>query len=153
MTDGEVSISGQPTADMVREMADRGFTLLINCRTPSETRKLDFNEASLSQSVGMKYVELPLGGSSGYDPTDVERLEAVLKEHAAHAETPASGPKVYMHCAGGGRSATLWAAYLVKTRGLTPADAVERLRTAGMLTDTGLERLLNATLLPQAPSK
>lgn len=153
MSDGEVSISGQPTADMVREMADRGFTLLINCRTPSETRKLEFNEASLAQSVGMKYVELPLGGSSGYDAEDVERLDALLREHGARGETAAGGPRVYMHCAGGGRSATLWAAYLVKHRGLSAAEAVERMRAVGLLADSSLERLLETKLLPHAPEK
>lgn len=142
-SDGEMSTSGQPTGAMLRDLADRGVALIINCRTPGETRKLEFSEASLAASLGMKYEEIPLGGTDGYDPADVDRLHEILTRHGGTAN-------VHMHCAGGPRAATLWAAYLVRHRDLTPADAMDRVRKAGMLRETSLERLLGRPLTVQA---
>jgi len=139
VSDGEMSLSGQPTPDQFRELAERGVRLVINCRAGSETRKLDFREKAIVESLGMKYAEIPLGGGDGYSTADVEALGALLDANGG-----TSG--VLMHCAGGGRSATLWAAYLVKQRGLTPAAAMERVRATGVLRETSLERLLGAKL-------
>jgi|GEM_PF-357336 len=159
-TDGDVTISGQPTADMLREMADRGYRLVINCRSESETRKLEFDEGALVEALGMTYVEVPLGGGDGYAPEDVAKLEEALRtregpgmrgENDSRSEQAngAATPEVLLHCAGGGRSATLWAAYLVKHRGLSASDAIERVRATGMLHETSLERLLDEKLLPR----
>jgi thiosulfate/3-mercaptopyruvate sulfurtransferase len=137
--DGEMSMGGQPSADQVRELADRGFKLIVNCRAGAETRAIDYPEKTLAESLGMRYVEIPLGGSDGYSPEAVAALDAVLREHGG-----AKG--VHMHCAGGGRAATLWAAYLVKARGVEPAEAMARVRATGLLRESGFERLVGEPL-------
>ena len=120
VSDGEMSLSGQPSADQLRELAERGFRLVVNCRTPGEVKKLEFNEAALAASLGMTYVEIPLGGSDGYDPRDVRALHDIFTQHGGTEG-------VLMHCTGGGRSANLWAAYLVAHRGRAVAQAGRRL--------------------------
>jgi thiosulfate/3-mercaptopyruvate sulfurtransferase len=143
-SDGEVSVSGQPTRETLLELADRGVTLIVNCRTPGEVRKAGVSVRAVAEGLGLAYAEVPLGGSDGYGPEDVAALHAVLSANP--------GERVHLHCAGGPRAATLWAAYLVAHRGLTPAAATERVRKAEMLRETGLERLLSQPLLP-APAR
>lgn len=142
-TDGTVSTSGQPSERTIRMLADRGTRVIVNCRTPGETREVGFAERAIVESAGMKYVEIPLGGSEGYNTQDVEKLHAIITEHGGTTG-------LHLHCAGGPRASTLWAAYLVRYEGLTAPAAIERLRKAGMLRESSLERLVGETLLPTA---
>lgn len=140
-TDNTVTVSGQPTEQMLRGLADDGYTLIINCRTPSEMASVGFNEPSLTKRLGMTYIEIPLGGNEGYEPADVTKLSETLKAHA--------GAKTLLHCASGGRSAQLYIAHLATSEGLTIAQAQDRARASGMLTPTTLERLLDTKLESQ----
>jgi thiosulfate/3-mercaptopyruvate sulfurtransferase len=140
-TDGEMNVSGQPARETLRELHARGIRMVINCRTPGETRDLGFDERAFVLGLGMKYDEIPLGGAEGFEPADIERLAHLLAGHGG-------SQGVLLHCAGGPRAATLWAAYLSKHRGLSPAEAVQRVRDAGMLRETSIERLLGVKLLP-----
>lgn len=128
--DGDVFIGGQPTAEQVRELADRGVTMIINCRTATETTP--FSGAALAKRLGLAYVEIPLGGDEGYEPADVDALGAALASRSG---------KVLLHCASGGRSAQLWIAHLVKHEGMTLEAAQQRAREAGVIRDSALERL------------
>lgn len=140
-TDGTVSTSGQPTERTLRMLADRGTRVIINCRTPGETREVGFAERAIVEAAGMKYAEIPLGGSEGYNTQDVEKLRDIITQHGGTVG-------LHLHCAGGPRASTLWAAYLVRYEGLTAPAAIERLRKAGMLKESSLERLVGQTLLP-----
>jgi len=140
-TDNTITVASQPTEQALRALADDGYTLIINCRTPSEMANVGFSEAALAKKLGMTYVEIPLGGNEGYEPADVTKLSETLKAHA--------GAKTLLHCASGGRSAQLYIAHLATSEGLTITQAQDRAREAGMLTPTTLERLLNTKLESQ----
>lgn len=131
--DGPVLIGGQPSAEQMRELADRGVTLVINCRTGAEQSSAGFSESALAARLGLKYIEIPLGGNEGYDPADVEALAQALDQ--------AQSGQVLLHCASGGRATQLYTAYLVKSKGLSLEDAQQRLRDLGLIKPTGLERL------------
>lgn len=132
--DGDVLVSAQPGEALLRELADSGVTMVINCRTAGEMASVGFNESSLAKSLGMKYIEIPLGGNEGYEPKDVEALRAAM------AGKPEG--KVLLHCASGGRSTQLWIAHLATSQRLTLEQAQDRARAAGMLRPTSIERLL-----------
>jgi thiosulfate/3-mercaptopyruvate sulfurtransferase len=140
--DGDVFLGGQPSEASLRELADRGVTLLINCRTAGEASSVPFGQASLAKSLGMGFVEIPLGGNEGYAPEDVAALKAALGSRKEG--------KVLLYCASGGRAMTLWIAHLVMNEGLTLEAAQERARAAGMLRRSGLERLLDQDTVLQA---
>jgi thiosulfate/3-mercaptopyruvate sulfurtransferase len=133
--DGDLLICAQPTEELLRELADDGVKLVINCRTAREMTTAGFGEAALVKRLGMKYAEIPMGGSEGYDPEQVAALAKILEERGGEGKT-------LMHCASGGRSAQLWVAYLVKNKGLTVEQAEARARDAGMLRPTTLQRLM-----------
>ena len=132
--DGEVLVGAQPTEALLRQFADEGVTTVINVRTGSEMASVSFDEAAIARSLGMVYVEIPLGGNEGFEPNDVEALKRALAER--------SKGKVVLHCAGGGRATQLWVAHLVANEGLTLDQAQERARASGMLRPSALERLL-----------
>lgn len=132
--DGDVMISGQPTQEMLQELAADGVAVVINCRTAEEAASVEFAEPAFVRSLGLSYVELPLGGKAGYEPADADRLAATLREHA--------GKKVLIHCASGGRATTLWLSHMVRGEGMSVDQAMERARKAGMLRTNPLERLI-----------
>jgi thiosulfate/3-mercaptopyruvate sulfurtransferase len=140
--DGDVFVGGQPSESLLRELADQGVTLMINCRTAGEAASVPFGQASLAKSLGMGFVEIPLGGNEGFAPEDVAALKSALGSRKEG--------KVLLYCAGGGRATTLWIAHLVMNEGLTLEAAQERARAAGMLRRSGLERLLDRDTVLQA---
>lgn len=143
-SDGDVFVGGQPSESLLHELADQGVTLMINCRTAGEAASVPFSQAALAKSLGMNFVEIPLGGNEGFAPEDVVALKAALESR--------KGGKVLLYCAGGGRATTLWLAHLVMNEGLTLEAAQERARATGMLRRSGLERLLGRdTVLQSKP--
>lgn len=133
--DGDMLICAQPSEELLRELADQGVRLVINCRTAREMTTAGIAEAALVKRLGMKYAEIPMGGSEGYGPEQVAALARIL-------DARGSDGKTLMHCASGGRSAQLWVAYLVKHQGLSVDAAEARVREAGMLRPTTLQRLM-----------
>jgi protein tyrosine phosphatase (PTP) superfamily phosphohydrolase (DUF442 family) len=74
--------------------------MVINCRTPLEMGSVPFSQGSLLRSLGVKLVDIPLGGNEGFEPQDVKALKEALANH--------TGGKVLIHCAGGGHGAPVW---------------------------------------------
>ena len=142
--DGEVLVSGQPSEALFRELADQGVTMVINCRTPLEMGSVPFSQGSLLRSLGVKLVDIPLGGNEGFEPQDVKALKEALANH--------TGGKVLIHCAGGGRAKELWLAHLIVNEGLSVEAAQDRAKAAGMARRSGLERLIDReTVLQSKP--
>ena len=132
--DGDVLIGGQPSAEQLREMADRGVTMVINCRTAPEGSRVGYSESGVAKKLGITYIEIPLGGNEGYDPEDVEALTAALAQRTGDGQT-------VVHCASGGRAAQLWLAHLVTHRGMAMDVAQDHLRAIGVLQPMAIERL------------
>ncbi len=117
---GNLFISGQPDAAAFSKLKDEGVTAVINLRTEQEMANRDyvpFNEKQLLDSLGIKYVHIPLGGSdTPYNP-------AALKKFAEEF-TKADG-KVLLHCTVAWRASHMWAAYLIEYKKFTPSKAIE----------------------------
>lgn len=107
----DLFISGQPTESGLRELKKRGVTVVVNLRTPPEMARIGFDEPKLIAELGMKYVYLPVRGDSTapYSPATVASFAQVMEN--------ATGP-VALHCTIAWRASHLWAAYLVKYRGV-----------------------------------
>lgn len=103
VSEGPVWFAGQPTAEEIRDWGGNGVVLIVNSRTPEEMAGLGFDEAEVSEQAGIRYVELPIGGSHGADPQLTLMLAQLLEEVDGI---------VVMHCRSGMRSAHLYAAYL-----------------------------------------
>ncbi len=102
----QVWFASQPDESDLDAWAQAGAGIVINSRTPEETAGLPFDLAAAVEARGMRYVEMPIGGAHGADPS----LTTALTEILASQDGP-----VVRHCRSGTRSAHLYAAYLVST--------------------------------------
>jgi len=105
IVDSDVLVGGQPTEDQFREAAAAGYGTVVNLRSEGEEGSLP-DEAELVESLGMRYVAIPIGGAGDFNAAAAEKLAGVLNE--------AEGP-VMVHCASGNRVGGLFAlkAFLV----------------------------------------
>src|SRR6476620_4584812 len=79
----DVFISGQPTEQAFRDLAAQGVKTVVNLRTPPEmATRVPFDEKALVESLGMKYVYLPMRGNVEYpySPDDLKDFGKAMKE-------------------------------------------------------------------------
>ncbi|OLF80782.1 hypothetical protein AWH62_13750 [Maricaulis sp. W15] len=112
-----VWLASQPGEADLQAWAEAGARLVINSRTPEETASLPFDLAAAVAALGMRYVEMPIGGQYGADPAFTLALAGILDD---------SDGAVVMHCRSGTRSAHLYAAHLIATgkAGTDPFDTM-----------------------------
>jgi uncharacterized protein (TIGR01244 family) len=125
----DIFIGGQPTEKALREMKARGVTTVVNLRTPEEMKNaVKFDEEALIRQLGMKYVYIPMRGNAEfpYAPDAVAKFAEAVKT--------ANG-KVLLHCTVAWRASHLWAAYLIKERGMADADALTNARAINLMDD------------------
>ena len=91
-----LATGGQPSEGDLETFAGRGVELVINLRVPGEFN--DFNEAVVVESLGMRYLNIPVTGMG--DLT----LENARLLHDALEMTDGA---VVLHCASGRRVGAL----------------------------------------------
>lgn len=145
---GDVYISGQPTVAGLERLAKEGVKTVVSFRTPAEMNNREivpFDEAAKARELGIRYVNIPLGGDEHpYSPEALAAFAAVMES--------ASG-KTLVHCTVGWRASHAWTAYLVKYRGMDINEAAAHGRAANMGTQP-LELLLGGQVsysLPDTP--
>jgi uncharacterized protein (TIGR01244 family) len=94
-----VACAGAIKSDAVPEIKKFGFASIINLREASEDGANIEQEAAAAKAVGLNYYSLPFN-SANPDPAVADKfIEAIT----AKGSDPA-----FIHCAGGGRAATMW---------------------------------------------
>jgi uncharacterized protein (TIGR01244 family) len=129
----DVFISGQPTAQALRDLHAQGVTTVVNLRTPEEmSKRVPFDEAALVKELGMEYVYIPMRGTPEfpYSPAAVKSFAAAM--------TSAKG-KVLLHCTVAWRASHLWAAYLIQYRDVPVATALQQARTINLMDDMRMD--------------
>ena len=94
-----VACAGAITPDSVADIKEMGFGAIINLRRPSEEGANIDAEAAAAEAAGIRFVHLPFGGEQ-LDPTVADRFLETIVE-------PGIEP-AFIHCAGGGRAASMW---------------------------------------------
>jgi len=123
----DMFIAGQPSERGLREMKARGVTTVVNLRSPEEMREsVSFDEAALVKELGMKYVYLPVRGNTEfpYDTSTVAKFADAVRS---------SNGKVLLHCTIAWRASHLWAAYLIKERGVDATAALTNARLINLM--------------------
>jgi uncharacterized protein (TIGR01244 family) len=94
-----VACTGANKATAVPEIKKYGFVSIINLRQPTEDGVDIEGEAAAAKAVDLRYYSIPFNANSP-DPAAVDKfLDAIT--------TKGSDP-AFIHCAGGGRAATMW---------------------------------------------
>lgn len=94
-----VACSGAIKPGAIPNIKKMGFASIINLREPTEAGANLEEEAAAAKAAGLRYYGIPFNSNSP-DPAAADRfLEAITQKGAEPA---------FIHCAGGGRAATMW---------------------------------------------
>ncbi len=116
-----IACGGSTKPEAIREIANMGFKSVINLRLASEQGAQVEEEGAAVKAAGMKYVHLPF---------DAQNPDAHLIDNFIAAVTAPPNQPAYVHCAAGGRAASLWMVKRVladgwdEQRALTEANAL-----------------------------
>jgi protein tyrosine phosphatase (PTP) superfamily phosphohydrolase (DUF442 family) len=116
-----VVTGGQPSAAHLAAFHAAGGRKVLDLRDPMEPRPLD--EAATVASLGMEYVNVPIGPHSLTDAT-LDRVREVLRE--------AGDGLVLVHCASGSRVGAALLPVLMLDHGLEQEDAVGQAMRVGL---------------------
>ncbi len=119
---GRFTFASQPTEASLERFAREGGAMVVDLRTHEGADTPGFDERAKVDGLGMKYMHIPISGSS-LSAEDVEQFSRAAKE--------AHGP-IFIHCASSNRAGALWAAYLARDKGLPTEEAIAEGRAAGM---------------------
>ena len=124
----DLFVAGQPTEKALRDLKAKGVTTVINLRMPEEMKQIGFDEAALLKELGMNYVHIPMRGSAEnpYGPKQLDQFAAAMAS--------ADG-KVLLHCTVAWRASHIWAAYLIRDRGVPVATALAQTRSINLRDD------------------
>jgi uncharacterized protein (TIGR01244 family) len=124
----DMFIGGQPTERALRELRAKGVTTVVNLRMPQEMTQIGFDEAALVKELGMKYVHIPMRGSTEnpYGPKELDAFTAAMAS--------ADG-KVLLHCTIAWRASHLWGAYLIRERKVPVTAALSQARSINLMDD------------------
>lgn len=118
-----VACAGAITPESVSRIGAMGFRTIVNLRLPTEEGADIEAEAAAAAAAGVKFVHLPFGGPE-LDPAVADRFLAAIAE-------PGTEP-AFIHCAGGGRAATMWFIKRTMLDGWDVARAREEATALGM---------------------
>lgn len=134
--DGRVLLAPQPSAADLEALRAKGVRTVINLRSAEEMATLGFDEAAVAASKGMDYTLIPIAGNAGYTPEALDAFSAAMAKGEGD---------LLLHCASGTRAGHLYAAWLVREKGLSPDEAMRRVGPLG-LWPLPMERLLERPL-------
>ena len=112
--DENLSSSGMPTADQMKEVAEAGVQLVINL-APHDAPNAIPDEGELVNSLGMEYINIPVT----WRAPESEALTRFMKEMDTHA-----GKMILVHCEANYRASAFVMMYRVLRLGWNKADAI-----------------------------
>ena len=115
--------AGQPSPEELAELAQEGLRTIINLRPQSEV--CSFDEGTIAQGLGLRYVAIPVAGATDLTKATVSRFSEAL------AEALKAGP-VLVHCASANRVGALMALEQGWIHGADAASALILGRRAGL---------------------
>ena len=94
-----VACAGAITPESVADIKEMGFSSIINLRRPTEEGANIDAEAAAAAAAGIRFVHLPFGGP---------QLDRGVPDRFLETITAPGTQPAFIHCAGGGRAATMW---------------------------------------------
>ena len=127
-----ILFGGQPTAAHVAAMAKAGYKTIIDLRSEGEDR--GFDEPSVVEKAGMRYVAIPVDG---------DRLKQAATYESFFKEFGKAEKPVVVHCASGNRVGGLYYAWLVNHEGVAPEKALAIAKEQGLRSEAIKEAVDN----------
>jgi len=121
--DTTIACAGATKAEAVPELKKMGFASIINVREASEPGADVEEEAAAAKAAGLRFEHVPFNIQSPSADLVARFIEAVTK--------PENQP-AFVHCAAGGRAASLWMIKRVKADHWDGARALEEANALGL---------------------
>lgn len=121
-----IACAGAVETSAVPEIKKLGFASIINLRQASEQGANVEGEGTAAKAAGLNYVHLPFNVA---DP-DPKLVDSFLAAVTAPQNQPA-----FVHCAAGGRAATLWLIKRIKVDHWEQQKAVDEAVALGLAND------------------
>lgn len=112
---------GQPSAAQLQALAAQGVRTVIDLRQPGEDR--GFDETRVAESLGLRYVRIPVDGAEGLDAANVRAVHQALQQ--------SQGP-VLLHCASGNRAGAVLVLVSARYEHASPEQALQLGQRAGL---------------------
>lgn len=122
MISERVLTGGQPAQTALEQLCQAGCCLVVNLRPEAELGS--FDEASIVEALGMRYVHIPVGRPHDLHAEAARRLHDAL---SADAES-----LILVHCASGNRVGALMALRAHAIEGKQPDEALRIGLDAGL---------------------
>jgi len=113
---------GQPTDAGMKELAEKGYKIVINLRTSSEEADLAAEEKQAMQ-LGLRYYAIPLDGKQ---PSETQAMAFNTLMSALKND------KVFVHCGSGNRVGSLMMIYFALEESMPLDKAEQEARKAGL---------------------
>lgn len=129
-----IATSGQPSEQQFSEIAEAGYTVVINLALPTSTHAIA-HESEIVEALGMTYVHIPVIWENPL-LADVQNFFSVMKQ--------LEGQKIWLHCALNMRVSCFMYLYKKYVLGLPESQALFPM--SEIWQPTGVwESLINAT--------
>ncbi len=133
---GDILFAGQPTEEGFNILAERGVKVIVNLRPDAEMQSaVDFDEATLVESLGMEYVHIPMTPST-FSAADVAQFKAEFYRRGTVRGEPFT---MVVHCRSSNRCGGLWAAFLHDEYSFDESKAIEYGKLAGLRSESMIE--------------
>jgi len=129
-----VVTGGQPSAAHLAAFQAAGGRVVLDLRDPMEPRPLD--EAATAASLGLTYVNVPIGPHSLTDET---------LDHVLEVVRGAGDGTVFMHCGSGNRVGAALLPYFIMDQELDQDEAVAQAMRVGLRSPELMEWALDYT--------
>jgi uncharacterized protein (TIGR01244 family) len=127
--EGNIFLAGQPGADDLVVLADRGIKTVVSLRKPEE---VEWDEAAAVRAAGMEFVAVPFDGAEELTDEVFDQVRTVLKDK--------SDEPLVLHCGRANRVGAVWLAHRVLDDGVGIDAALEEAKTVGLRTPEYIDR-------------
>lgn len=118
-----IACAGAVEASAVPEIKKLGFSSIINLRQASEQGANVEGEGAAAKAVGLNYVHLPF---------NVAEPDPKLVDNFIAAVTAPQNQPAFVHCAAGGRAASLWMIKRIKVDHWEQQKAIDEAVALGL---------------------
>lgn len=115
-------IGGQPSLEQLKAIREAGYQMVITLRP--ETERGDEGEPAAVESMGMKFLRIPVAGAPGLTESNARALDAALAQEDV---LPA-----VVHCSIGQRVSALMGLRAFVVERISPAAAMDLAKSLGL---------------------
>lgn len=119
----QIYFGAQPSEEDFVALSAMGIKTVVNLRTEAEMADLGFDEEAVAHEAGLNYLNIPIGREKP-DQGTLELLHSIIDDENRRP--------MLLHCASSNRVGYVWATYRGNRTGVSPEQALEEGRGAGM---------------------